>query len=880
MANHYEEFLSFLASKNCQPFNNSDIIADDERRYYRRADDKPKDKKASYSLKVDNNGAIGWAHDLKSGETYNFSSRDKKEYTAEEKAAWKENLAASRKKRELEDQLAYIRSAKEAETRWAAAQVAESHPYLAGKKIESYGLRMEGENLLIPLYANKKIVSLQTISPEGDKLFLTGGRKKGAYFPLAKKEEIEAHEAILFAEGYATAASIKEATNMPVICCFDAGNLLPVASEFRRKYPLAKFVFCADNDAFTIINGEPFNTGIEKASSATREIENSAITWPVFQENNDTKYSDFNDAHVHLGVDYVKDRIMGAFVPVMEPSGEFLPVKMDDLQLTGGNSDNYYEEPFKILGHNEGVYYFLPQGGGQIVGLTLPNMANIANLFRIAPLAFWEFGCKEISHKKIATLKANELAQRAHKISIFKPINIRGVGAWVDDSKKVMHCGYEIVVEGEKVNPYEFKSKYVYPMAETLVEINDEILNNKEANRLREICGKLSWENKLSGDLLAGWCVIAPICAALKWRPHLWITGTFNSGKTTVKEKIIAPIVGRLAIIFEGGTTEAAIRQRLGHSGRPVIMDEAEAETLKDKAIMENILQLARRSSSGGSISKGTADGSGVEYTIRSAFCFFGINPMIKHRADESRISQLVLRKSELAGAQKFYAEFEREIKKTLTEDFGRRLINRTYKHMEIILANCDVFVDAAATVLCDRRAADQIGPMLAGLFSLTSSKRIEYEQAVEWIKQHDWNMHTAIDEENDSERLIMFILSKFIKLPTGKEDTIGNLIKKAHNRSDEFAGEILRKYGIWVRDDAVWFANRSNNLEIVLKDTPWFNWKRPLMDVPGAVRHDPVNFAPGIKQRSVAIPYKALNIEDEPNHQPEPEAEIYYGNF
>jgi putative DNA primase/helicase len=886
-----ELFTQFLAVNDCEPFSEMEITADDAPHYYRLAVDKPGQKRGSYCLKIEDDGfAVGWAYNHKTGDKYSYVGKVDKKFTDEEKAAFKIKAAEARKLREATELLRHMEVAKEAKARWDAAKPISDHAYLAAKKVKSHGLREEKGSLLIPMYIDSKICGLQSIDKDGDKLFMTDARKKGAYFPLVNKEELAAAGAvILFGEGYATCATIREVTGMPVVCCFDAGNLVLVAAAFRKKYPDLKFVFCADNDIFTVVKGLPHNTGVIKANLAREEVGNALVVRPEFSVElidriAPEKPTDFNDAFVHIGAEYIKNRIAGALVPVMDPPSDFLPVKMDDLQLAGGLpaviGRERRDEPFKILGHNEGIYYFLPKAGGQIVGLTMPSMSNIVNLFRLAVLEFWEYGCEEISHKKLATFKANELSQRAHKIGIFKPIHIRGVGAWIDNDKKVMHCGGQLVVGDDKINPYEFKSKYVYPMAETLVEISDDMLGNKDANRLREICAKLSWENKLSGDLLAGWCVIAPICAALKWRPHLWITGTFNSGKTTIKEKIIAPVVGDLAIKFEGGTTEAAIRQRLGYSGRPVMMDEAEAETQKDKSIMENILQLARRSSSGGSISKGTAGGEGIEYTIRSAFCFFGINPMIKHRADESRISQLVLRKSELPDAGKFYAELEREIKKTLTPDFGRKLLNRTFKYLDVILDNCDIFVEAAAAAFSDRRAADQIGPMLAGLFSLTSTKRIEYDQAIEWIKQHDWKMHTAIDEENDSERLIMYILSKFIKLPTGKEDTIGNLIKKVHRDNDEASSEILRKYGIWVRDEAVWFANKSTNLEIVLKETVWFNWKRPLMDIPGAKRQDPVNFAPGIKQRSISIPYKALNIDDDVELPEEMEQELYYGSY
>ena len=74
--------------------------------------------------------------------------------------------------------------------------------------------------------------SLQFISREGDKRFLIGGRVSGCYFPIGKPDG-----ALCIAEGYATGASIHEATGTAVAVAFNAGNLLPVASALRAKFP-------------------------------------------------------------------------------------------------------------------------------------------------------------------------------------------------------------------------------------------------------------------------------------------------------------------------------------------------------------------------------------------------------------------------------------------------------------------------------------------------------------------------------------------------------------------------------------------------------------------------------------------------------------------
>ena len=76
--------------------------------------------------------------------------------------------------------------------------------------------------LLVPVFDGAEIISVQTIPPEGKKLFQLGSRKKGGYFTIG-----EPSDTIYICEGYATAATIHELTGGQVIVGFDAGNLPP-----------------------------------------------------------------------------------------------------------------------------------------------------------------------------------------------------------------------------------------------------------------------------------------------------------------------------------------------------------------------------------------------------------------------------------------------------------------------------------------------------------------------------------------------------------------------------------------------------------------------------------------------------------------------------
>lgn len=116
------------------------------------------------------------------------------------------------------------------------------NPYIKRKQVRVFkDVKAKGDNLIIPVTLNGAITSIQTIMPDGTKRFKTGGRTKGCYFALEGDESI-----VYIAEGYATAASIAEATGNAVYISFSAHNLFETWSAIKDNY--GKVVICGDND--------------------------------------------------------------------------------------------------------------------------------------------------------------------------------------------------------------------------------------------------------------------------------------------------------------------------------------------------------------------------------------------------------------------------------------------------------------------------------------------------------------------------------------------------------------------------------------------------------------------------------------------------------
>jgi phage/plasmid primase-like uncharacterized protein len=133
---------------------------------------------------------------------------------------------------------------------WQGAQTASAeHPYLERKGIKVHGARITGDGrLVLPLYdADGTLSSLQYIDHEGGKLYHTGGQTGGKRWMIGSLDE---PGTLYVAEGFATAATIHETTNRPVIVAYSASNLVPVIASLREKYGTTQeIVVVADNDA-------------------------------------------------------------------------------------------------------------------------------------------------------------------------------------------------------------------------------------------------------------------------------------------------------------------------------------------------------------------------------------------------------------------------------------------------------------------------------------------------------------------------------------------------------------------------------------------------------------------------------------------------------
>lgn len=203
----------------------------------------------------------------------------------------------------------------EAQKLWNSASPANpEHPYLKSKGIATEtalsAIRQSGNELLIPLRQNNQIVALQRIDEHGIKRFGKGSTVKGSAMLIGDKKIVQ--NGYLLAEGFATAASLNQATGLPVVVAFNAGNLKEVAKTLHSKNENIPVLICADND--------PSRVGLNQALEAAKIFgEKASVTMPEFSEEDKTAFaqkhgadklpSDFNDLAQLQGLEKVYEQL-------------------------------------------------------------------------------------------------------------------------------------------------------------------------------------------------------------------------------------------------------------------------------------------------------------------------------------------------------------------------------------------------------------------------------------------------------------------------------------------------------------------------------------------------------------------------------------------
>jgi putative DNA primase/helicase len=478
----------------------------------------------------------------------------------------------------------------------------------------------------------------------------------------------------------------------------------------------------------------------------------------------------------------------------------------------------------------------------------------------------------------------NYLIRKAESLPVFNSNCVRGAGAWNDAGELILNDGENIIRGAKKLPLWKNNSEYIYEKSKSIPYASVSPNTASQCEVLMDILNLISWKRQnLDRLLIAGWILLAPFCGALKWRPHLWITGAAGSGKTWVVGQLLLPMVAKeFGVHGKGTSTAAGVRNELDGSALPFVMDEMESDNQRQAETIEQILRLFREGSGGSdSATLHGGDGGAKHWNFVSMGAFASIGAAMKHGADKSRFVIVDMttdkKMTEEIRARRFKM-LEKLQAETVTQSYARGFVSRTISIWPQVVAAIDVFVSSVSDLLKSRRDGDRIGTLLAGSWMVTHDTAPTAAEAAQFVSTLGIeSMSTESLVSSDEVLCFEEIMAAKIEMDsTSSRRTIGsvlhiwyrNQINFMENADDDYEkltlAEIkraLEQYGIKIKTETgrLYIARNHPAIKRILRDTAWaFNYDDVLKRMPSCAElsRTPSRFA--------GIQYRFLDLDAE----------------
>jgi len=411
----------------------------------------------------------------------------------------------------------------------------------------------------------------------------------------------------------------------------------------------------------------------------------------------------------------------------------------------------------------------------------------------------------------------------------------------------------------------------------------------------REIADLWVFRDGPAAAMLAlGWCAVASLGAAVRWRPNLVMLGGTGTGKTS----LIRVLQGLLPVhAYSNDTTKSGLESRVTDRPGPIIVDEAAQGDRSGAAALFDMMLPA----SGGEGSRGlrgTPDGRGRSFSVLGAVCYAAIHPPVLKPEHMGRFTELTLMP---AGRDNKDAIDAIQAK---AHALGAAMLGRVIAGFARWDGNLRAMRGAMVAAGATAREADQVGALLAGWWLLASDAVATDAEAAALVTEAQGFIGGAMAQREDSagRRVWVMLASTSIQRAAGSAKVaLGDLVRECFDgeAAGDPAGE-LRRFGLkpeelsaddsvkllrdpWNDDDAkalggvplkvVWFARQHQELRRLFHGTEFAGeaWWRAMEQMPHAKRSiGNLRMGKAYSGRAFCVPVAVLDAE-EPARPPAP---------
>lgn len=478
--------------------------------------------------------------------------------------------------------------------------------------------------------------------------------------------------------------------------------------------------------------------------------------------------------------------------------------------------------PFKFLGFDDGRHFFIPAGSNIVKKVPFGQISK-TKLLELAPLSFWQMAFPQKTGFDIDSAM-DYIIRESESKGFFMPDNVRGAGVWFDQERIVVNTGKDLHdCNNKKINLKQNEFHYV-ASDKKMGNLSGDVSTLDEGHELIKLFLTQGFEKDIEAITVLGWSLIASFGGILKWRPHIWITGPVQTGKSFLLENLIHPLTGPFAFVGSGKDTAAGLYRTLWKDPCPVIKDEMEPGKDKDtKKRIDEILDTARNASSDFSSYKTIANmhGGVDRFCIRSMFCLSSVVPYFSGDALESRI--LICRLKNLRMVKEKKTKTIEMLKSGLFKDTGR-FRRKIFKNLKNVIANIKISNDVIKEILGDDRKADNYAPLFSAFFSIIHDGILDKKKISPWME----NLFSDTEEfkgDTDEDKLLKVIFDYWVKVDHVKNLTIAELIMENEDRTNSNDNMLkMHQHGIkfYNKDNTTYIAVARQHSQIrkILADT------------------------------------------------------------
>ncbi len=468
---------------------------------------------------------------------------------------------------------------------------------------------------------------------------------------------------------------------------------------------------------------------------------------------------------------------------------------------------------------------------------------------------------------------ALDFINQGNKAGPIRPeVSMRGLGVCEDAGRIVAHLGRTLLVDGRTMPITKIKSEFIYERSFPEIKLTGPA-SLADAEKVFKLIDRLSIPKESERVLLAGQIVAGYLCGVLEYRPHSWLVGMPDSGKSATMREVIAKLWTPVGGLFrEEKTTAAGIRQTLEKNSVPVAIDEAEAHGRDEVQRIAQLVTIARSASSSsdaGGTGQGSPGGRAMSFKVRSSFIFASISPGLLNAQDKQRFSIINFRAN--AESAKSWKAFQRELRQTLTAEFAAKFYHRAINLTRNIQQSIDVFYNVILDKVptASSRFANHIGTLLACAYTYFSDKAVTPEEAWAFYERlGDWEDYRLDKfEENNAHAVYGILMTHQIQDGIHRK-TVAEIIEEAMRpeimQGAAEAARILRRFGMRADNTGkrVFVANHHQTLNDIMTNRGIISHGTILREYPGAVvEKNPVRLdTSSSTYRGVWLPYEGEN--------------------